>query len=125
MSMRGSGVAVVSSTCPPTVLELFQIQALLTPGAVAVVSAGRRVTYGRLDALANRVASGLRAAGAGPEVPVGVNLDRSIGAVAALLGIWKSGAVYVPLDTSQPAERLRFMAEDAKTQIVIVRGQGK
>ncbi|MEO3755182.1 amino acid adenylation domain-containing protein [Streptomyces sp. B6B3] len=96
-----------------TPLERFEEQAARTPDAPAVVVDGTAVTYRELDELANRLGHRLRAAGAGPESTVGLLLGRGPGFIAALLGAWKVGAGYVPLDPSFPAERLSYLLDDS------------
>src|SRR5438105_15793160 len=91
-------------------VALFEAQAARAPRAVAVEFQGRSLSYGELNARANQVAQALLAAGIGPEDLVGVCLKRSPELVVALLGTWKAGAAYVPLDPAYPAERLAFMA---------------
>lgn len=101
---------------------LFASQAARTPGAVAVVDRGREVDYAALDRRSDRVAGLLRAAGTAPGDLVGVCLPRGVDMVAALLGVWKAGAAYVPLDPAHPADRLRRIAEDTGTRLVITDG---
>ncbi|MCP4662995.1 MAG: amino acid adenylation domain-containing protein, partial [bacterium] len=98
--------------------ELFAAQVAATPEAVAVVSGGgdpaaEQVSYRELERRANRLAHCLRAHGVGPEVCVGLCVERSVEALVGILGILKAGGAYVPLDPSYPAERLAFMLEDA------------
>ncbi|HEU4456088.1 MAG TPA: amino acid adenylation domain-containing protein, partial [Longimicrobium sp.] len=99
--------------------ELFQAQAARTPGAVAVVSEAERVTYAELNARANRLAHHLRALGVGPDVRVGICVERSVEMVVGLLGILKAGGAYVPLDASYPVERLRNMVEDSAPAVLL------
>ncbi|MEU3722491.1 amino acid adenylation domain-containing protein [Streptomyces sp. NPDC031705] len=99
--------------------ETVSRRAAATPGAVAVVHGGRRVTYGELDALAHRIARRLRGLGAGPESTVGVLLDRGPELVATLLAVWRTGAAYVPLDPGYPDERLAFMLADTGTRLAV------
>jgi amino acid adenylation domain-containing protein len=97
----------------------FAAQAARTPDAVAVASGGERVTYGELDAWSNRIAGELRARGAAPGEIVGVYVDRGAGMVAALLGILKTGAAYLPLDPVYPPERIGYMIEDSGAALVL------
>ncbi|RDI25336.1 non-ribosomal peptide synthetase [Lentzea flaviverrucosa] len=98
---------------PVTVPEVFGRQVRLTPDAVAVADAGLTLTYRELDELSARVAAGLRAAGVGPESLVAVAMPRSADLVAALLGVLRCGAGYLPVDPRFPSERLRFAVADA------------
>ena len=102
-----------------TVHERIAAQAARTPGAIAVEAAGMRFTYAELDARAERLAARLRAAGVGPEVRVGVCLERSAALVTSFLAVLKAGGVYVPLDPAHPAERLAGMAGDAGLRVLL------
>jgi amino acid adenylation domain-containing protein len=93
--------------------ELFEAQADRTPGAVAVRFEAESLTYGALNALANRLAHHLRALGVGPDARVGICVERGPEMVAGLLAILKAGGAYVPLDPAYPADRLRYMLEDS------------
>ena len=75
---------------------------------------GEVLSYGELDERANQLAHRLVALGVGPEVPVGVLMDRSLDLVVALLGVLKAGGAYVPMDPSYPPERLALMMEDSE-----------
>ncbi|HYH81721.1 MAG TPA: amino acid adenylation domain-containing protein, partial [Longimicrobium sp.] len=99
--------------------ELFEAQAARTPGAVAVVFEGERVTYAQLNARANRLAHHLRSLGVGPDVRVGICVERSVEMVVGLLGILKAGGAYVPLDASYPVDRLRHMLEDSAPAVLL------
>jgi amino acid adenylation domain-containing protein len=90
-----------------------------SPQAIAVVQGEMRLTYAELDAQAEAVAARLRAHGCGPGTMVGLFLDRTPRMLAALLGTLKSGAAYVPLDPSYPADRIGFMLEDSAAPVVI------
>ncbi|WP_354671027.1 amino acid adenylation domain-containing protein [Streptomyces sp. MA15] len=93
----------------PVVHRQFEAHAAATPDAVAVVHAGRRVTYAELDARANRFARFLVARGHGRGAKVGVCLDYSPDLLVAILGTLKAGAAYVPFDPAYPAARLRLL----------------
>jgi amino acid adenylation domain-containing protein len=99
--------------------ELFEAQAARTPDAVAVVFEGERVAYAELNARANRLAHHLRALGVGPDVRVGICVERSVELVVGLLGILKAGGAYVPLDSSYPVDRLRNMVEDSDPAVLL------
>jgi amino acid adenylation domain-containing protein len=99
--------------------QLFEAQVARTPDAVAMVFEDCHVTYRELNWRANRLAHHLQKSGVGPEVPVGLCIDRSIGMVVGLLGILKAGGTYVPLDMKYPTERLAFMLQDVKPAMVL------
>ena len=99
--------------------ELFERQAARDPAAVAVTFRDNNLTYGELNARANRLAHRLRRGGVRNNVLVGVCLERCPDLVVALLAVWKAGGAYVPLDPSYPKERLSFMVEDAQPLMVL------
>ena len=104
--------------------QLFELQAARQPNAVAVVHGEKQISYGELNRRANQLAHYLRAHGVGLETRVGVLMERSANWILALLGILKAGGVYVPLDGSYPAGRLRFMLDDADIRLLLTeRGQ--
>ncbi|MBN1203855.1 MAG: amino acid adenylation domain-containing protein [Myxococcaceae bacterium] len=113
------------STWPPEGLlhRLFEAQVERTPDAIAVIAEGRQLTYRELDALANRVSHHLRSLGVGPDVRVGVCMERSIELVAGLLGILKAGGAYVPLDPSYPRDRLAFMLTDSQASVLVTQAR--
>ncbi len=92
--------------------HLFAQQARSQPEAVAIWHEGRAVTYAELARMADGLAKDLRSRGVGPDVVVGLCMERSVQLVAGILGILMAGGAYLPLDPSYPAARLRFMAED-------------
>ncbi|MEV6584137.1 condensation domain-containing protein, partial [Streptomyces sp. NPDC051582] len=99
--------------------QLFEAQVVRTPDASAVVSGGVELSYGELNARANRLARHLVASGAGPERLVTVALPRSVDLVVALLAVLKSGSAYVPVDPEYPADRIAHMLADAEPVLVI------
>ncbi|MCP4659111.1 MAG: amino acid adenylation domain-containing protein, partial [bacterium] len=101
--------------------ELFEAQVTRTPDAVAVVFGDRCWSYRELETRANRLAHHLQSLGVGPDVTVGVALERSPEVVQALFGVLKAGGVYLPLDRSYPADRLEYMLSDARAEILVTR----
>ncbi len=98
---------------------LFAEQAAKTPENVAVVFADAKLSYRELNARANKLAHHLRALGVGPEVQVAICLERSLNELIAVLGVMKAGGVYVPLDPAYPSDRLAFMIEDSRSQVLL------
>jgi amino acid adenylation domain-containing protein/non-ribosomal peptide synthase protein (TIGR01720 family) len=99
--------------------RLFEAQVARTPEAIALVYEQQQVTYQELNQRANRLAHHLQGLGVGPEVLVGIFLERSLELIIGLLGILKAGAAYVPLDPSYPPERLQFMLAEAQVFVVL------
>ena len=99
--------------------ELFEQQAARTPDAMALVFDGQRLSYRELNHQANRLARYLQQVGVGPEVRVGICVERSLEMVVGLLAILKAGGAYVPLDQTYPQERLSFMLEDAQVSVLV------
>ncbi|HEX7238923.1 MAG TPA: MupA/Atu3671 family FMN-dependent luciferase-like monooxygenase, partial [Longimicrobiaceae bacterium] len=99
--------------------QAFEAQAARTPEATALVFRGEEITYAELDRRAERLARTLRRRGVVPEARVGVCVERSIGMVAALLGVLKAGGAYVPLDPSYPRERLAYMVQDSGLAVAV------
>ncbi|MFD9572141.1 amino acid adenylation domain-containing protein [Streptomyces sp. NPDC059982] len=98
-------------------------QMAATPGAIAVRHASGDLTYAELDARADRFARRLVGLGVRPDETVGVLLDRGPDLVAALLGIWRAAAAYVPIDPGYPDERIAFMLGDTGTRLVITQSR--
>ena len=103
--------------------QLFEAQAQITPQTTAVVFNDETVTYAELNRRANQLAHYLRSLDVGPDVPVGICLDRSLDLIVSVLGVLKAGGAYVPLDPSYPQSRLIYMLEDARASVVLTRGQ--
>ena len=99
--------------------QLFEEQVERTPGAVAVVFEGEQLTYAELNRRANQLAHYLQKLGVGPEVLVGICVERSLEMVVGLLGILKAGGAYVPLDPAYPKERLAFMLEGTQAPVLL------
>ncbi len=98
---------------------LLAEQALRTPDAVAVSDRHTTLTYRELTERVTALAARLRGRGVAPGRNVGVLVDRSADMLVALLGVLAAGGAYVPLDPGYPAERLRYMAEDAGLHLLI------
>lgn len=99
--------------------ELFAEQAERTPEAIAIICETAQLTYGELNQKADQLAHYLQQRGVGPEVLVGLCVQRSLDMVIGLLGILKAGGAYVPLDPAYPAERLRFILEDSGARLLL------
>lgn len=102
-----------------TLTELFERQAARTPDAPAVAADGAHLSYAELNARANRLARRLIGAGAGPDRLVALALPRSAQLIVALLAVLKSGAAYLPVDPALPADRTRYILDDARPVCVL------
>jgi len=102
-----------------TIASLFEEQASRAPNATAVEFDGERITYAELNHRANQVAHRLQALGVGPDVLVGLCMERGVEMVVGVLGILKSGGAYVPLDPQYPRQRLAFMMTDAAMGVIL------
>src|SRR5437588_198601 len=116
MERNATQIAYPEDSC---LQQLIEDQVERTPDAVAVVFKDTQLTYRELNARANQLAHYLRQLGVGPEVLVGLCMERSLEMVVGLLGILKAGGAYVPLDPSYPAERIAFMLTDAQAPVLI------
>ncbi len=101
------------------VRQLFEAQVERTPAAVAVVCEDEQLTYRELNSKANQLAHYLQRLGVGPQVLVGIYMERSVDMVVGLLGILKAGGAYMPLDPTYPQERLAFMLTDAHVPVLL------
>ncbi len=99
--------------------QLFEEQVERTPDAVAIEFEGQSLTYRELNRRANLLANHLRRLGVGPDIAVGLCLERSLELVIGILGILKSGGAYVPLDPSHPQERIAHILEDSQARVVV------
>jgi amino acid adenylation domain-containing protein len=99
--------------------QLFEARAAHSPEAVAVMFAGQQLTYRELNRQANRLAHLLQQFGVGPDVLVGLYVERSIEMVIGLLGILKAGGAYLPLDPTYPQDRLAFMLHESQPAVVL------
>src|SRR3569832_909263 len=99
--------------------ELIDARAKLTPDTVAVVCEGEQITYAELIERANQLANHLQRLGVGPDVLVGICVERSVAMIVGLLGILKAGGAYLPLDPDYPRERLSYMTEDAAIKVLV------
>ena len=106
----------------PAVQQLAAAQAAATPDAVAVVHAGRALSYGELRRRAARLAGRLRGLGIGPEGRVGIVCERSPEAITAFLAVLAAGGAYVPLAPRLPDERLRWLLADARPAALVTAG---
>src|SRR6476660_7842587 len=107
--------AIACATLP----DLFAAQVAETPDAIAVVFEDQSLTYAELNGRANQLAHHLRGLGVGPEVVVGLCLERAPAMVVGLIGILKAGGAYLPLDPDYPPDRLAFMLDDAAAPVLV------
>ncbi|WP_246874768.1 non-ribosomal peptide synthetase, partial [Pantoea ananatis] len=103
----------------PCIHQQFEAQAESTPDNIALVFNEKQLSYSELNRRANQLAHYLREAGVGPDVLVGICVERSLEMIIAVLGILKAGGAYLPLDPSYPAARIAFMLEDAKPLLLL------
>ncbi|HYK41878.1 MAG TPA: amino acid adenylation domain-containing protein [Thermoanaerobaculia bacterium] len=102
--------------------ERFEDAAHATPDAVALVYEDSALSFAELNERANQVAHRLARVGVGPDARVALCVERSLEMIVGLLGIWKAGAAYVPMDPSIPEERLRFLVSDTDASAIVTRG---
>ncbi len=99
--------------------ELFERQAEAHPDIVAVVHEDEQLTYGVLNERANQLAHYLRGLGVGPDICVGLCVERSLELIVGILGILKAGGAYVPIDPALPRERLSFILDDIHAPVLL------
>lgn len=107
----------------PCIHEIFEAQVAKTPDAPALSFQGQIYSYQELNRRANQLARYLQVAGVGPEMQVGVCLERSPQLLVALLAVLKVGAAYLPLDHTYPSGRVAYMMDDAQISVVIVQNK--
>ncbi|HBO3038965.1 TPA: pyoverdine non-ribosomal peptide synthetase PvdD [Pseudomonas aeruginosa] len=105
-----------------TLQQRFEEQARQRPQAVALILDKQRLSYGELNARANRLAHCLIARGVGADVPVGLALERSLDMLVGLLAILKAGGAYLPLDPAAPEERLAHILDDSGVRLLLTQG---
>ena len=103
--------------------HLFEAQAAETPEATALIFEGQTLSYGELNRKANQLARHLRSAGVGPEVLVGIMMQRSLDMIVGMLAVLKAGGAYLPLDPEYPRERLAFMLDDSAAHVLLTQQQ--
>src|SRR5262249_23048175 len=99
--------------------ELFEQQVRKTPDAIAAISDAGSMNYRELNRRANRLAHALRELRVGPDIRVGLCVERGLEMMVGLLGVLKAGGAYVPLDPAYPAQRLQFMLEDSGAMVLL------
>ena len=119
-SANGPSRRVLSSE--QLVPRMIAAQARLNPDRIALVMGSEKLTYAELELRATQLANYLRSLGAGPEVLVGLCVERSPQFVIAALAIMQCGAAYLPMDLAHPAERLRFIVKDAAVRLLVTQG---
>ncbi len=102
-----------------TIIDLFEQQAKMTPETIALVYGDDQLTYGELDERSNQLAHYLQNLGVKENVLVAISISRSLEMVIGILGVLKSGGVYVPIDPDYPSNRIKYMLEDSGVSIVL------
>ncbi|MGE5343535.1 MAG: amino acid adenylation domain-containing protein [Candidatus Omnitrophota bacterium] len=111
--------ASVDFASEKTVGQLFEDQVKKTPDHIAVIGSTSRITYRVLDERSDRLAGALIEKGVGPDVIVAIKLERSIDMMIGILGIWKAGGAYLPIDPSLPSERIDYMLKDSGAKLLL------
>ncbi|HEY7489757.1 MAG TPA: amino acid adenylation domain-containing protein, partial [Candidatus Tectomicrobia bacterium] len=121
--LRTEHTAYVASPMGACLHHLFAAQVERSPDTIAAVYEDEQLTYWELNVRANQLAHHLRTLGVGPEVLVGLYMERSLAMVIGLLGILKAGGTYVPLEPAYPPARLAFMLEDTQAPVLVTQQQ--
>lgn len=116
-----SGATYIDNSC---LHELFEQQMRRTPNACALENGGESLTYAELDVRAERLAVLLQESGIGPEMPVALCGARSVSTLVGILAILKAGGVYLPVDSTYPADRIAFILRDTGTTLALVDASG-
>ncbi|MHC5857699.1 amino acid adenylation domain-containing protein [Nostoc sp.] len=111
--------SLIPSQSEQCIHQLFEEQVEQTPDAIAVVFQNQHLTYRELNQRANKLAHYLRSLGVGPEVRVGICIQRSLEMAIGLLAILKAGGAYVPIDPAYPKERLALILRDAQVSVLV------
>jgi amino acid adenylation domain-containing protein len=119
MTMAEKSAGKTSNLSLPNVVALVEQHVASRPEAIAVTGASEVLSYAELDRRANRLANYLRSAGVGPDSAVGLFLERSPALIVAYLAVLKAGGAYIPLDPSQPSDRLSFMLKDSRASVLL------
>lgn len=119
--MRILHVDNIKTDASQPIQRVFEEQVLSRPNYMAVVCEGEQLTYKELNERANQLAHRLQKLGVGPEVLVGICVERSLEMVIGILGVLKAGGAYVPLDPSYPRERLLFLLQDTRVPLLITK----
>ncbi|MDP4147651.1 MAG: amino acid adenylation domain-containing protein, partial [Bacillota bacterium] len=106
-----------------TIYELFEEQVEKTPEIIAVVYEEKELSYRELNERANQLARMLRRRGVGPDKIVGIMVERSLEMIVGIMGILKAGGAYLPIDPEYPKERIEYMLEDSKVDILLTQTQ--
>jgi amino acid adenylation domain-containing protein len=125
LAQWGEGERVAAEAEAEPAHRLVARQALRQPEATALVFGDTSWSYAQLDGRANRLAHHLRALGVGPDVRVGLAVERSADMIVGLLGVLKAGGAYVPLDPGYPADRLAYMAQDSGIALMLTQSHLK
>ncbi|UFH51602.1 amino acid adenylation domain-containing protein [Pseudomonas sp. KNUC1026] len=123
IQLGGRSASLPEACDRPPVHRLFEQRAAAEPDAVALIFGERQLSYGELNRLANQQAHRLIALGVGPEVKVGVALERGLEVIVALLAVLKAGGAYVPLDPDYPQDRLAYMIADSGIRLLLTSGE--
>ncbi|WP_188754139.1 non-ribosomal peptide synthetase, partial [Pedobacter psychrotolerans] len=102
-----------------TIVDLFEAQVVLTPDAIALSFEKEKLTYTELNERANQLAHYLNSQGVSTDKLVGVFIERSLEMIIAILGVWKTGGAYVPIDPGYPVERIDYLLEDSGVSIIV------